>query len=66
MKYAYESKPVSEEEVSDIKLVRESFSELSVILDTCCPNGRYRSIVETKLEEAQMFAVKAITHKGEE
>lgn len=62
MKYAYDSIPVNELQRAQIQEVREAFSALSEILDKHTPPGRYRSIVETDLEKAQMMAVKSITH----
>lgn len=65
MKYAYDSFPVSELDFEKVKLVRELFSNLSSELERIIPKGRYASIVETQLETAAMFAVKAITHAPE-
>lgn len=64
MKFAYESFPVSQLQVEKVKEVRELFSSLSEALETIIPKGRYSSIVETQLETAAMFAVKAITHSA--
>jgi hypothetical protein len=64
MKYAYDSMPVTDKQVEDVKAVRLAFSELSEKLDILVLNGRYRAIVETELETAQMFAVKGITHQA--
>lgn len=62
MRYAYDSCPVTEQQIKTIKEIREQFSFLSQFLNDNAPKGRYLSIVETKLEEAAMFAVKSITH----
>lgn len=64
MKYAYDSIKVNDSQAEDIKKIREAFSALSTQLETLCPKGRYLALVETKLEEASMFAVKAITHQA--
>ena len=64
MKYAYDSFPVTDTQVENVKAVRAAFSELSEKLDALVPAGRYRSIVETELEIAQMLAVKGITHQA--
>lgn len=39
---------------------REAFKQLFAVLSEVCPQGRYFSLVGTKLEEAAMFANKAI------
>jgi len=64
MKFAYDSFPVTEAQVQDIKQIRETFSSLTDLLTEIVPNGRYLSIVNTKLEEACMFAIKGITHQA--
>lgn len=64
MKFAYDSFLVTDEQVQDIKQIGENFSLLTDILTQLVPNGRYLSIVQTKLEEACMFAVKGITHQA--
>lgn len=42
------------------QIVRESFKELSTILDETLPDGRAKSVAFTKLEEASMWANKAV------
>jgi hypothetical protein len=64
MKFAYDSFPVTDKQAQDVKQIRENFSLLSDVLTQLVPNGRYLSIVQTKLEEACMFAVKGITHQA--
>ncbi len=63
--YAYESKPVSEQKVKDIQILREEFSDLHKLIEQLCPKSRHLSICLTDLEKACMFAVKSITHNGE-
>lgn len=63
MKYAYDSLPLTDQDIATVKEIREKFSVLSHFLNENTPKGRYLSIVETKLEETCMFAVKAITHR---
>lgn len=59
----YDSLPLSEEDASKVRDLREVFSRHASYIEQLCPEGRYRSIVMTKLEEAAMFATKAISHK---
>lgn len=66
MKFAYDSFPVNDEQVKQIKEIREAFSVLTQTVEERTPKGRYLSLVQTKLEEACMFAVKGITHQAGE
>ncbi len=43
-----------------ITAVREEFSEIHEFLTEVCPNSREKSLALTKLEEAAMWAIKAI------
>lgn len=43
--------------------MREGFTELSKLLQLALPDGRYKSIVLTKLEETAMFATKSLSHR---
>lgn len=54
----------SEFQQGNIDDVRHIFVEAERELIRRIPKGRYASIVMTKLEEACMFATKAITHEG--
>jgi hypothetical protein len=65
LKFAYDSFPIPPEDVRTVAQIRKLFSDLSKELDKVLPYGRYKSIVETQLETAQMFSVKAITHHTE-
>lgn len=49
-------------EIARIESIRQCFEVLDSNLGQLIPQGRYASIVRTKLEEAAMFATKAITH----
>lgn len=49
------------ERISDI---RDAFSELYDKIDTLCFSSRETSLVYTKLEEAQFWAIKGITREG--
>ena len=60
----YESTPLNDEQCRKVADVRECFSRHAGYMESICPEGRYRSIVMTKLEEAAMFAVKSISHES--
>ena len=45
------------------EIMRKAFQELATKLQDNLPNGRYKAIVKTKLEEAAMFTTKAFTHR---
>ena len=66
MRYAYESKPVSDEVAEFIGIVRAQFSGLEQMIDAERPkfaqNKRYLAIAKTHLETAAMFAIKSLTH----
>jgi len=64
MKFAYDSFPVSERQALLVREVRANFSNLSEWISDNLSQGRYLSLVETKLEEACMFAIKSITHQA--
>ena len=48
-----------------IQLVRYAFSEVYKCMDELLRDGRETSIAYTKLEEAQMWAIKGITRSPE-
>lgn len=58
----YDSLPLNDGDASKVRDVRDCFSRHADYMDKLCPDGRYKSIMMTKLEEAAMFAVKSISH----
>lgn len=56
---------VSKEQQDKIDLIRSSFSKMYDVLDVNCKNNREISIAYTKLEEAQMWAIKGISRESE-
>ena len=58
----YASTEVTQDQKETIHQVRIFFAACHDMIMDKLPSGRYQSIVATKLEEAAMFATKAITH----
>lgn len=58
-----EYKDVTKEQQDKIDLIRSSFSNMYDVLDINCEKGRETSLAYTKLEEAQMWAIKGITRE---
>ena len=56
---------VSKEKQDKIDLIRNSFSNMYDVLDINCKPGRETSLAYTKLEEAQMWAIKGISREEE-
>lgn len=59
----FNSWPVEGTTLETVNEIRSRFDELTTWLESKAPstNGRYVALVNTKLEEACMFAVKAVT-----
>ncbi len=54
---------VNKEQQDKIDLIRSSFSNMYDVLDINCKASRETSLAYTKLEEAQMWAIKGITRE---
>ncbi len=54
---------VTKEQQDKIELIRSSFSNMYDVIDINCKNSRETSLAITKLEEAQMWAIKGITRE---
>ena len=54
---------VTKEPQDKIELIRSSFSNMYDVIDINCKNSRETSLAITKLEEAQMWAIKGITRE---
>jgi len=54
---------VNEKQQEKIDLIRSSFSNMYDVLDVNCKPSRETSLAYTKLEEAQMWAIKGITRE---
>lgn len=53
----------TKEQQDKIDLIRSSFSNVYDVIDINCKNSRETSLAITKLEEAQMWAIKGITRE---
>lgn len=53
----------TKEQQDKIELIRSSFSNMYDVIDINCKNSRETSLAITKLEEAQMWAIKGITRE---
>lgn len=54
---------VNEEKNRKIQEIRENFSNMYDFIEKTCKNSRETSLVMTKLEEAQFWAIKGITRE---
>ena len=54
---------VDEEKNKRIQEVREQFSNMYDFIEKICKHSRETSLVMTKLEEAQFWAIKGITRE---
>jgi hypothetical protein len=59
----FTSQQIDPEWAANLESVRNGFVHLADTIMTLTPEGRYKSLVLTKLEEAAMFATKAFSHK---
>ena len=53
----------SSEQRDRISVIRSSFSKMYDVIDINCKNSRETALAITKLEEAQMWAIKGITRE---
>lgn len=60
---AFYSQKMSVEDLDLNNNHRSAFANLWLTLLKDLPDGRYKSMVKSKLEEAQMLATKALSHK---
>jgi len=57
----FETYLLNEDGKQAVNLVRSAFHDMIGKLNHLCPKGREYAIVQTKLEEACFFAVKAVS-----
>lgn len=60
MKRTFAYHKPGEEGLGKITKLRKAFSEVSEWVDQLCPGSREASLAQTKIEEAAMWAIKAI------
>ena len=58
----YDSAPLTQEQKESVHGIRIHFAMAHDAIMSQLPEGRYKAMVATKLEEAAMFATKAISH----
>lgn len=54
---------IAEGDKFPLENVRTTFAKAYDVIDESLPDGRYKSMVKTKLEEAALFATKSFTHR---
>lgn len=57
-----ENGPLPEGRREAIGKIKAETKSLAYAIDGACPDGREKSLAQTKLEEACMWAVKAVAH----
>ena len=57
------SKQLSDEQKDRIDTIRSNFTQLYDYLDSEIPSGREKSLYATKMEEACMWAIKAVSRE---
>ena len=60
---AFYSQPLTDEQVVIATQVRETFHHAAEAILNLLPEGRHKSLVLTNLEQASMWAIKAISHQ---
>lgn len=55
--------PLSDDNISEVEALRESFKTTAKKVADKCPDSREKSLAQTKLEEALMWAVAAIARE---
>ncbi len=58
------SNPLEPDQTQAVADLRKAFVEFGLHLAHALPAGRYKSIAVAHLEDASMYAVKALTHDG--
>ena len=60
---SFYAKKLTDDQLDRVDTVRHNFSQLFDYLDSVIPTGREKALYKTKLEEACMWAVEAISNE---
>ena len=63
--YRFTPQPIGSEKMETFIRVRQELLSVAVMMDRILPEGRYKSLCLTELENAAMWASKSITHYNE-
>jgi hypothetical protein len=55
----------TEAQLTHMTFLRETFADLAKVITDSVPESRYRSLAITRLEEAAMWTMKAVTRHGD-
>jgi len=64
MRKVYEQHNPSKEALERINYLRQAFSDMHDLIEASTPDCRERSIAFTNLEQAAMWAIKAVAHSS--
>lgn len=56
--------PLTDEQVAAMAEVQDAVNGLWAIMNDFVPEGRYKALAKTALEEASMWGVKGVTEEG--
>ena len=65
MNRKFKALSVNEDGLVNMNSVRELFRDVGFFIGEVLPEGRYKAMVLTNLEQACMWAIKSITHEGD-
>jgi hypothetical protein len=60
---AFTHHPPKENQPGRYELLRSEAKQISYLISNYCPDGRYKSLALTAIEQAIMWANKAISHE---
>lgn len=58
--------PLTDEQIAAMAEVQDAANGLWAIMKDFVPEGRYKALAKTALEQASMWAVKGVTEEGAE
>ena len=65
LRAAHSHRAPNPEQLERLRRIRQEFLNLAVTVETFLPQGREKSLTQTKLEEARMWACNALVDGGE-